>query len=80
MFKENEEEQLPVIQKKSSGGFTPVSHETLQEFLNTCGYPKSVKAQVVKLVQTNNRKKVDGYLLDFVPDGPARVENGRIVK
>jgi len=80
MFKENEEEQLPVIQKKSTGGFTPVSHETLQGFLNTCGYPKSVKAKIVVLVQTNNRKKVGEYAIDFVPDGPIKVENGRIVK
>ena len=65
---------------RSKGGFVPVPHEVLQQFLNECKYPKSIKIKVINLVQGNNRKEIGEYVLDFVPGTPVRVENGRFVK
>ena len=66
--------------RKVPRGFVPVPHEVLQQFLNECKYPKSIKIQVVNVVQGNNRKEIGDYVLDFVPGTPVRVTNGRFEK
>ncbi len=66
------------VQKSGKGG--PVPTEVLQAFLDESGYPRAIKSQIVTVVQTNNRKGIYEYTLDFVPGAPVKVENGRFVK
>jgi len=65
---------------KTGGRSGPVPHNVLQEFLNTCGYPRPIKSKIVDLVQGNNRKGIYEYRIDFVPGTPVKVEGGRFVK
>lgn len=65
---------------KTGGRSVPVPQEVLQAFLDESKYPRPIKAQIVKLVQGNNRKGIYEYTIDFVPGTPVKVEGGRFVK
>ena len=65
---------------KTGGRSGPVPHNVLQEFLDTCGYPRPIKSKIVDLVQGNNRKGIYEYTIDFVPGTPVKVEGGKFVK